>query len=191
MQKLINNIMAEVNRVISKPPSRPIRLMLFDTSLLYGFAQNKIKDEFEVNEIININNFFKSKEWIDARDALSQLETKYGNENNKFQRKLCEILEKYIINFIVNNKAKKILIIEDSELYNNGFDPIHFLSAYMYDHYLILEKEIPVIWLTVGQKEEYTSNEYKYYKTDVTTGKTIKVLQDNFRSCVFDYKSNY
>lgn len=191
MQKTINNILAEINRVIMRPPSRPIRLMFFETTMLYGFAQNKVKDEFETNEIININDFFESDEFGSVEDKLSELESNYGNNNHKFQRKLCQALEKYIISFIEKNESKKILIIEDSELYNNGFDPIHFLSAYMYEHYLIIEKEIPVIWMTVGQKEEYESNKYRYYKTDTTTGRTIKLSQDGFSSCIFDYKSNY
>lgn len=191
MQRIINNIMAEINRVISKPPSRPIRLMLFETPMLCGFAQNKVKDEFEANEIININNFFESYEWSAASEKLADLEIKYGIDSHKFQRKLCETLEKYIICFIEANKAKKILIIEDSELYNNSFDPIHFLAAFMYDHYLILEKEIPVIWMTVGQKDEYGSDEYKYYKTDATNGRTIKLSQEGFRSCILEYKANY
>ncbi len=191
MQKTINKILAEINRVITRPPSRPIRLMFFDTPMLCGVAQNKVKDEFESNEIININNFFESDEWVNVGDELSELESKYGNESPKFQRKLCQALEKYIISFIEINEAKKILIIEDAELYNNEFDPIHFLSAYMYEHYLIIEREIPVIWMTVGQKEEYESNKYKYYKTDTTNGRTIKLSQDSFSSCIFDYKSNY
>lgn len=191
MQQIINNILAEINRVIVRPPSRPIRLMFFETVSLCGLAQNEVKDKFDFSEIININNFFESDEWINIGDKLSQLESKYGNINNKFQRELCQALEKYIISFIEMNKAKKILIIEDSELFNNGFDPIHFLSAYMYEHYVILENEIPVIWMTIGQKEEYESNEYKYYKTDTTNGRTIKLTQSGFSSCIFDYKSNY
>jgi len=190
MQKTINSVMAEIKRVISKPPSRPIRIMFFETPMMCGFVQNKVKEEFEATEIINVNNFFKSQEWIGDEDIIAELEIKYGNESPKFQRKLCETLEGYIIDFINSNNAKKLLIIEDSALYINGFDPIHFLSAYMYDHYLILEREIPIIWLTVGQKEEYSLNEYKYYKTDTTSGRTIKITQDSFRSCVFDYKSN-
>lgn len=191
MQKLIGNILSEVNRVISKPPSRPIRLMFFETSMLCGFAQNKIKDEFQSNEIININDFFESDEWCSVLSILSELEIKYGNNSPKFQRKLCATLEKYIMGFIEKNNPKKLLIIEDAELYNNCFDPIHFLSAYMYDNYLILEKEIPIIWITIGQKDEYDSNIYRYYKTESTQGRTIKLSQEGFRSCIFDYKSNY
>ena len=191
MQETINSIMSEIDRVISKPPSRPIRLMLFETLELYGLALNRAKDKFESNEIININIFFESDVWINNRNKLAESEEKYGEESFKFQRILCETLEKYIINFIETNNAKKILIIEDSELYLNGFDPIHFLSAYMYEHYLILEREIPIIWLTIGQKEEYSINEYKYYKTDMSMGRIIRLTQDSFRSCIFDYKLNY
>lgn len=191
MQLIINSVIAEVDRVITKPPSRPIRLMLFDTTKLYGFVLNKIKDSFQSEEIININKFFESDMWINNRNKLAETEEKYGDESFKFQRVLCEVLEKYIINLIKLNKLKKILVIEDSELYINGFDPIHFLAAYMYDHYLILEKEIPIIWMTIGEKEEYSLNEYNYHRTDITKGRTITLTQDSFRSCIFDYKSNY
>lgn len=191
MQKTINSLMAEVNRVITKPPSRPIRLMFFETIELYGLALNRVKENFEAKEIININNLFSSEVWINNGDRLAELEEKYGGGSFKFQRVLCEILEKYIIDFIEINNSKKILVIEDSELYINGFDPIHFISAYMYDHYLILENEIPVIWMTVGEKEDYSLNEYRYYKTDITKGRILTLTQDSFRNCILEYKSNY
>ena len=191
MQETINSIIAEVNRVITKPPSRPIRLMFFETTELYGVALNRVKDRFEAEEIININNLFNSEIWTSNSNRLAESEEKYGEESFKFQRVLCEIMEEYIVRFIETNNSKKILVIEDSELYINGFDPIHFLSAYMYDHYLILEKEIPIIWMTVGKKEEYTLNEYNYYKTDIARGRTLTLTQDSFRSCIFEYKSNY
>lgn len=191
MQSIINSVISEVNRVITKPPSRPIRLMLFETKELYSLAINKVKDCFQSDEIISIDNFFESGAWVNNRNKIAETEEKYGEESFKFQRLLCEVLEKYIIDSIKVNNLNKILVIKDSELYINGFDPIHFLSAYMYDHYLILEKEIPIIWMTIGEKEEYSLNEYNYHRTDITKGRTITLTQDSFRSCIFDYKSNY
>lgn len=191
MREILDSVTAEVKRVINKPPSRPIRLMLFDTSALCNLVQNKIKEEFDNNEIININNFYSSNQWEKNVDRISQAESKYGVDNIKFQRIICESLEKYIVEYVELNKPSKLLVIEDSELYSNGFDPIHFLSAYMYEHYIVLDNEIPIIWLTVGQKEEYGTNEYRYYKTEYTSGRQIKITQDSFSSCVFDYKSDY
>ena len=191
MHEIISDVIAEVKRVISKPPSRPIRLMMFDTAALCGMVQNRIKDEFDNNEIININNFYISKVWEKNADRIAEAEVKYGVDNIKFQKIIYESLEKYIVNFVEQNKPRKLLVIEDSELYSNGFDPIHFLSAYMYEHYIVLDNEIPIIWITIGQKEEYGTNEYRYYKTESTSGRQIKITQDSFSSCVFDYKSDY
>jgi len=191
MQEIMSNVAAEVKRVISKPPSRPIRLMFFDTPALCGVVQNKVKEEFDNNEIININSFFESNKWEEQVELIAESESKYGIKNIKFQRLLCESLEKFIVNFVEVNKPKKLLVIEDSELYGNGFDPIYFLSAYMFEHYIILENEIPMFWITIGQKEEYSLNEYRYYKTDFSNGRLIRITQDNFSSCILDYKSNY
>lgn len=191
MHEIINDVTAEVKRVITKPPSRPIRLMFFNTPALCGIVQNRIKEEFDNNEIININSFYSSNEWEKNTDRIAEAESKYGVENIKFQKLICESLEKYIVSFVEQNRPKKILVIEDSELYSNGFDPIHFLSAYMYEHYIILDNEIPMFWITIGQKEEYSTNEYRYYKTEFTNGRLIKITQDSFSSCVIDYKSIY
>lgn len=52
----------------------------------------------------------------------------------------------------------------------------------------IVNDSIPLIWLTIGTKEEYSVNEYRYYKTETTQGRTVKVEQSTFSSCVKDYK---
>jgi hypothetical protein len=91
MQEIMSNVMAEVKRVISKPPSRPIRLMFFDTPALCGVVQNKVKEEFDDNEIININSFFESNKWEEQADRIAESESKYGVENIKFQRLLCDV----------------------------------------------------------------------------------------------------
>lgn len=191
MHEIMNDVIAEVKRVINKPPSRPIRLIFVDTAALCRMVQNNIKDDFDNNEIININNFYTSNEWLKNADRIAEAEKKYGIDNIKFQKIICESLEKYIVDFVEQNRPRKLLILEDSELYSNGFDPIHFLSAYMYEHSIILDNEIPIIWITIGQKEEYETNEYRYYKTEFTDGRQIKITQDSFSSCVFDYKSDY
>ena len=191
MQEIMNKVVLEVKRIISRPPSRPIRLMFFETVELYGIVLNKIKENFEIEEIININNLMKSKMWSDNITKLAEVEEKYGAENFRFMKTLYETLYEYIISLIKTKGLQKILVIEDSQLYINGFDPIHFLIAYMYDNYLILEREIPIIWLTIGEKEEYSLNEYNYYKTESTGGRTLRLTQDSFRSCIFDYKINF
>ncbi|MGE5329880.1 MAG: hypothetical protein ACM3KR_10285 [Deltaproteobacteria bacterium] len=191
MQEAINKILAEVKRVIQRPPSRPIRLMLFDTASLCGYAQNKVKELFGGNEVININSFFESDTYRTYADVLAVLESEVGMANTKFQRKLCDALEEFIINYIKLNRAKKILIIEDSELFNYEFNPIHFLSAYMFDNSEIVDNELPLIWLTVGQKDDYATSEYRYYKTENTSGRLIKLTQETFRSCVLEFKEDY
>ena len=191
MQEVIKIIIAEVNRVIQRPPSRPIRLMFFDTTSLCGYAQNKVKELFGGNEVININSFFESDTYKTHADVLATLESEVGMANIKFQRKLCEALENYIIDYIKTSRAKKILIIEDSELFNYEFNPIHFLSAYMFDNSEIVNNELPLIWLTVGQKDDYATSEYRYYKAENTSGRLIKLTQETFRSCILEFKTNY
>ena len=51
MREILDSVTAEVKRVINKPPSRPIRLMLFDTASLCNLVQNKIKEECIVGNI--------------------------------------------------------------------------------------------------------------------------------------------
>lgn len=191
MQEAINKILAEVKRVIQRPPSRPIRLMFFNTISLCGSAQNKVKELFSGNEVININSFFESDTYKTYSDVIAILESEVGMASTKSQRKLCEALEEFIINYIKSNRAKKILIIEDSELFNYEFNPIHFLSAYMFDNSKIVDNELPLIWLTVGQKDDYATNEYRYYKTENTAGRLIKLTQETFRSCVLEFKEDY
>lgn len=191
MQEVINEVLAEVRRVIQKPPSRPIRLMFFDTTSLCGSAQNGVKELFDSNEVININSFFESDKYKNYADVLVTLESQVGMANLKFQRKLCEALENYILDYIKSNRAKKMLIIEDNELFNYEFNPIHFLAAYMFDNSEIVNNGLPLIWLTVGQKDEYATSEYRYYKTENTSGRLIKLTQETFRSCIFEFKENY
>ena len=191
MQEVINKIRAEVNRVINKPPARPIRLMFFDTVTLCGYAQNNLKELFQSNEIININSFFESDIYKTSSDVLVTLENQFGISDKKFQRKICELLELFIMEHIRSNTPKKILIIDDSELFNYGFNPIHFLSAYMFDNSEIINNELPIIWLTVGEKDYYETSTYKYYKSENTAGRLIKLSQETFRSCILDFKADY
>ena len=49
MQKPINELMAEVTRVINTPPSRPIRLMFLENEIFYEMALNQVKELFAPN----------------------------------------------------------------------------------------------------------------------------------------------
>lgn len=188
MQKPTDELIAEINRVIDRPPSRPIRLMFLENEVLYEMAQNQAIELFSQNEIMNMSNFLSTKEWKENESALIEMESKYGQEHRKFRQKLCELLEAAVIDFIHDNNAKKLLIIQDETLFTLGVDPIHFLLTYMAENMKILNDSIPIIWLTIGTKEEYAVNEYNYYKTEVAPGRKIKVEQSTLSSCVKDYK---
>lgn len=188
MQKSTDELIAEINRVIDRPPSRPIRLMFLENEVLYEMAQNQVKELFLQNEIMNMSDFMNAQEWKDNESTLMEIENKYGQEHRKFRQKLCEVLEKAVIDFIDENNAKKVLVIQDETLFTLGVDPIHFLLTYLAENTKILNDSIPIIWLTIGTKEEYAVNEYNYYKTEATPGRKIKVEQSTLSSCVKDYK---
>lgn len=188
MQKPINELIAEVTRVINTPPSRPIRLMFLENEIFYEMAQNQVKELFAPNEIINMTNFMELETWKAREDELIKVEEKYGQEHRRYRQVLCEILENTIVHFIEENDAKKVLIIQDENLFQLGLDPIHFLLTYMSENQLIVNDSIPLIWLTIGTKEDYSVNEYCYYKTEDTKGRVIKIEQSTLGSCVKDYR---
>lgn len=188
MQKPINELIAEVTRVINTPPSRPIRLMFLENEIFYEMAQNQVKELFAPNEIINMTNFMELETWKAREDELIKVEEKYGQEHRRYRQVLCEILENTIVHFIEENDAKKVLIIQDGNLFQLGLDPIHFLLTYMSENQLIVNDSIPLIWLTIGTKEDYSVNEYCYYKTEDTKGRVIKIEQSTLSSCVKDYR---
>lgn len=188
MQKPINELVAEVIRVINTPPSRPIRLMFLENELFYEMAQNQVKELFASNEIINMTNFMDFEAWKSREDELIEIEEKYGQEHKRYRQVLCEILEKAIVDFIKENDTEKVLVIQDETLFTLGLDPIHFLLTYMSENQLIINNSIPIIWLTVGVKEDYSVNEYCYYKTENTKGRAIKIEQSTLSTCVKDYR---
>ena len=188
MQKPINELVSEVIRVINTPPSRPIRLMFLENELFYEMAQNQVKELFASNEIINMTNFMDFEAWKSREDELIEIEEKYGQEHKRYRQVLCEILEKAIVDFIKENDAEKVLVIQDETLFTLGLDPIHFLLTYMSENQLIINNSIPIIWLTVGVKEDYSVNEYCYYKTENTKGRAIKIEQSTLSTCVKDYR---
>lgn len=106
MQKPINELVAEVIRVINTPPSRPIRLMFLENELFYEMAQNQVKELFVSNEIINMTNFMDFEAWKSREDELIEIEEKYGQEHKRYRQVLCEILEKAIVDFIKENDAE-------------------------------------------------------------------------------------
>ena len=156
MQKPINELIAEVTRVIKTPPSRPIRLMFLENEIFYEMAQNQVKELFSSNEIINMTHFMDFEAWKSREDELIEIEEKYGQEHKRYRQVLCEILEETIVDFIKENDAKKVLVIQDETLFTLGLDPIHFLLTYMSENQLIINDSIPLIWLTVGTKEDYS-----------------------------------
>ena len=188
MQKPINELIAEVTRVIKTPPSRPIRLMPLENEIFYEIAQNQVKELFSSNEIINMTNFMDFEAWKSREDELIEIEEKYGQEHKRYRQVLCEILEETIVDFIKENDAKKVLVIQDETLFTLGLDPIHFLLTYMSENQLIINDSTPLIWLTVGTKEDYSVNEYCYYKTESTKGRAIKIEQSTLSTCVKDYR---
>lgn len=188
MQSPINELIAEIKRVIDRPPSRPIRLMFLENEVLYEIAQNQVKELFQQKEILNMSDFMKCAAWSDRAEELIEIEQKYGQEHRKYRQILCEILEKAVVDFIENNDVDKVLIIQDEALFSLGLDPVHFMLTYMTENNKIINDSIPIIWLTIGTKEEYSVNEYCYYKTEATKGRTVKVEQSTFSSCVKDYK---
>lgn len=188
MREVINTIVAEIRRVITQPPSRPIRLMFLENEVLYEMVQNQVKELFQQKEIFNMSDFMQCAAWNDRVEELIEIEQKYGQEHRKYRQILCEILEKAVIDFIETNDVDKVLIIQDEVLFSLGLDPIHFMLTYMTENNKIINDSIPIIWLTIGIKEECSVNEYCYYKTEATQGRRVKVEQSTFSSCVKDYK---
>lgn len=188
MQKPINELVSEVIRVINTPPSRPIRLMFLENEIFYEMVQNQVKELFASNEIINMTNFMDFEAWKSREDELIEIEEKYGQGHKRYRQVLCEVLEKTIVDFIKENDAEKVLVIQDETLFTLGLDPIHFLLTYMSENQLIINDSIPLIWLTVGVKEDYSVNEYCYYKTENTKGRAIKIEQSTLSTCVKDYR---
>ena len=159
-----------------------------ENEILYEMAQNQAKDLFSQNEILNLSDFIQSQAWKNRETELVEIEQKYGQEHKRYRQVLCEILEKAVVDFIEEKDALKVLVIQDEVLFTLGIDPIHFLLTYMTENNKILNESIPLIWLTIGTKEEYSVNEYRYYKTETTQGRVVKVEQSTFSSCVKDYK---
>ena len=188
MQSPTNELIEEIKRVIDRPPSRPIRLMFLENEVLYEMAQNQVKELFRQKEIYNMSEFMKCAAWNDRTEELIEIEQKYGQEHKRYRQILCEILEKAVIDFIETNDVDKVLIIQDEVLFSLGLDPVHFILTYMTENNKIVNDSIPIIWLTIGIKEEYSVNEYCYYKTEATQGRTVKIEQSTLSSCVKDYK---
>lgn len=188
MQKPTDELISEIKRVIDRPPSRPIRLMFLENEIFYEMAQNQAKDLFSQNEIINLSDFMQCEAWKNREAEIVEIEHKYGQKHKRYRQVLCEILEKAVVDFIGEKDASKILVIQDEVLFTLGLDPIHFLLTYMTENNKIVNDSISLIWLTIGTKEEYSVNEYRYYKTETTQGRTVKVEQSTFSSCVKDYK---
>lgn len=188
MQSPTNELITEIKRVIDRPPSRPIRLIFLENEVLYEMAQNKVKELFQQKEIFNMTDFMQCSAWKARSEEIIEIEQKYGQEHRKYRQILCEILEKAVIDFIDANNTEKVLVIQDEALFSLGLDPIHFLLTYMTENNKIVNDSIPIIWLTIGIKEEYSVNEYCYYKTESTQGRTVKIEQSTFSSCVKDYK---
>lgn len=188
MQKPTDELIAEIKRVIYRPPSRPIRLMFMENEILYEIAQNQAKNLFSQNEILNLSDFIQCEAWKNREAEFVEIEQKYGQEHKRYRQVLCEILEKAVVDFIQEKDASKVLVIQDEVLFTLGIDPIHFLLTYMTENNTIINNSIPLIWLTIGTKEEYSVNEYRYYKTENTKGRTVKVKQSTFSSCVKDYR---
>jgi len=139
MQKPINELIAEVIRVIKTPPSRPIRLMFLENEILYEMAQNQVKELFASNEIINMSNFLDFEAWKSREEELIKIEEKYGQEYKRYRQVLCEILEKIIVDFIQEHDIEKVLVIQDENLFTLGFFlPVRFLQTY--------EKPIPAFY---------------------------------------------
>jgi hypothetical protein len=192
MQKVLDSISNEIERIISKPPSRPIRLIFFNSAPLCAFVQNKLIERFDNNEILNINRFFISKIYLESEEELDRLEELFGNESKKYQRKLAEILYQYIEMFVEEKNSSKLMLMDDTDLFSCCFDPIHFLSSYIFDDSsIIVQNEIPLFWFTLGQRDPYNQNIYRYYKTDSTHGRKIELKINNFGSCIIDYTSEY
>ena len=188
MQKPTDELVAEVNRVLKTPPSRPIRLMFLENEVFYEMAQNQVKELFSSSEIINMSDFLNCKIWKEREDEILAIEEKYGQDHKRYRLLLCEILEQMIVDFIKTNNAEKVLVIQDETLFTLGLDPIHFLLNYIAENSLIINESIPVIWLTIGSKEDYAVNEYCYYKTESTAGRIIKVRKSTLSSCVKEYR---
>lgn len=193
MQEIIDSVSNEIKRVIIKPPSRPVRIMFFENKALYGMVINNIKEQYFLsNEIININKFFESNLYNKNIDNLEKLENKYGVSSSRFQNKFSEILTSYLEEFSERNKVKKILVMEDEELYSYEFNPLDYISRYLAsDDSFIVQANLPVIWFTIGQKDLYEENVYNYYKTGKTEGRKIKITNSNFIDCIYDYKIEY
>ena len=81
MQKPTDELMAEVSRVISTPPSRPIRLIFLENEVLYEMAQNEVKELFSQSEIVNMSDFMESSAWNKREEELEKIEEKYGQEH--------------------------------------------------------------------------------------------------------------
>lgn len=193
MQEIINNVSKEINRVIQKPPSRPVRLMFFENKALYGIVLNSIREEYFVsNEIVNVNDFFESEIYDDNIDELTKIENKYGINSSRFQSKLSETFTAFLEKFCDINKIKKILIMEDEELCSYEFNPLDYISRYLAaDDSFVVQANVPIIWVTIGKKDSYEENVYHYYKTEKTEGRKIKITNSNFVDCIHDYKIEY
>jgi hypothetical protein len=193
MQEIIYNVSKEINRVVSKPPSRPIRLMFFENKSLYGIVINSIREKYFVaNEILNVNSFFESEVYDENIDELTKIENKYGISSGRFQTKLSEIFTLFLEKFCDSNKIKKLLIMEDEELYNYEFNPLDYISRYLAsDDSFAVQANLPIVWVTIGKKDPYEENIYHYYKTEQTEGRRIKITNSNFVDCIYDYKIEY
>lgn len=190
MQEIIDNVSNEIKRVIQKPPSRPVRLMFFENKALYSMVLNNIREQYFVsNEIVNVNDFFGSNVYDENIDELTKIENKYGISSSRFQSKLSEIFTTYLEKFSDRNKVKKILIMEDEELYSYEFNPLDYISRYLAaDDSFVVQANIPIIWVTIGKKDSYEENIYHYYKTEQTEGRRIKITNSNFVDCIYAYK---
>ena len=139
MQSPTNELIAEIKRVIDRPPSRPIRLMFLENEVLYEMAQNQVKELFRQKEIYNMSEFMKCAAWNDRTEELIEIEQKYGQEHKRYRQILCEILEKAVIDFIETNDVDKVLIIQDEVLFSLGLDPVHFILTYMTENNKIVD----------------------------------------------------
>lgn len=188
MREPINELIAEIKRVIASPPSRPVRLMFMENEILYEMAQNQAKELFGQNEILNMSDFMKFHAWQEREGYIQEIEAEYGSEHKRYRQAVCETLESVINEFMDKNEAAKVLVIQDALLSSLNFDPIHFLLAYMTENQKIVNGSIPLIWLTIGIKEEYSENEYCYFKTETAPGRKVKVKQSTLTACVKDYR---
>ncbi len=186
----VNKIEKDLETFINNPPNIPLRVVFVKNKLMKEFLVDKIKFKlFDNSQIVYLSEFYNSKELEEASENLEKLTEKFGEDSFKYLSKFQDALELYITNITKDREIKKVLVLNDEDLYDiKKFDPIEFVYGHFSEGGFFVDNEIPLIWLTIGSKNIVDDNIIHYFKEDNNEGRVLKLNRHTFMNNILIYE---